>query len=41
MDREANQLPSEGAPERKSKGNRLSYSFPLTIMTLCKKEKKT
>lgn len=41
VDREASQLPSEGAPGRKSKGNRLSYSLPFTIMTLCKKEEKT
>ena len=25
-------FPSKGAPGRKSKGNRLGYSFPLTIM---------
>lgn len=39
--RQRGQLPGEGASGRKSKGNRLCYSFSLAILALFKKKEKT
>lgn len=41
VDREASQLPSEGASGKKLKGKRLCYSFSLAILALFKKKEKT